>query len=904
MKKLLLLLIFFTAFPLHEALATHNRAGEITYEWLGGTRYRATITTYTKRSVTADRCELELFWGDGSSSVLPRVNGPTGGCGDNGMGVPLGNDIQVNKYVGEHVYSTASGSKGYILHFEDPNRNAGINNIVQSINVPFYVETELFIAPSLGGNSSPILLNPPVDDGCTNQIFEHNPGAFDKDRDSLSYSLVLCRTTDGREITTTYDPQYVMDSLEIDPVTGDMIWDLPRNVGQYNFAIRIDEYRRAGDGTYFRIGFVTRDLQVDILSCGNRPPVVRPVGPFCVEAGQTLDFNVTATDPDLDDLYLTAFGGPFNVAPNPATFTGNLTPPPDATPLPSPRTEAFSWSTTCDQVSKQPYYVTFQAKDSPQDRNIPLVDIYTTEILVVAPAPRNPQAVSQNNFIDLNWDESICKDAIGYRLYRREDSYGFIPAECETGVPEYTGYKLIADIEGLSNITYQDSIDLKRGVRYCYMVISYFEDGAESYASEEFCTALPLSLPLMTNADVLNTDPSTGKIDVKWTPPPVLDSVNFPPPYAYVLYRATGLEGQDFQELGVFNGLLDTAFTDSLLNTRDTSYRYSIDFLSGPGTDTVGRADPGSSVYLEPIPFDEGVLLNFTHNTPWFNFLYEVYREDIPGSGNFLFLDSAFSDSYRDTGLINGDTYCYKVLAYGRYTASDLLPMPLLNFSQEICAMPQDTNAPCAPQLISNYSCEKDSLLLQWRNPARPDCINDIIEYRIYYRLNPEDNFPEEPFQTLSPSDTSFLIRRSNDGPPISGCYAITAVDDADQDSGGVANESLFSEIICAESCPLIEFPNVFTPNGDGLNDFFSAISFKDIRELRISIYNRWGTQVYQTNNAQEFLTSGWNGNDSNTGVACADGVYYYICRYTPVSIDETRELEATGFVHLFRNNN
>ncbi|MGB0176581.1 MAG: gliding motility-associated C-terminal domain-containing protein [Owenweeksia sp.] len=899
MKRLLFLI--FIWFSAQEAFATHNRAGEITYRWLGGTTYEATITTYTKESVTADRCTLELFWGDGTSSILGRSNGSSGTCDTNRMGVFLGNDIQVNKYVGRHTYSTASGAKGYILHFEDPNRNAGIKNIVQSITVPFYVQSEIFIAPSLGGNSSPILLNPPIDDGCVDQLFEHNPSAFDIDGDSLAYRLVLCRTLDGKEIQTTYDPQYVKDSIKIDPVTGDLYWDLPRAQGQYNFAIQIDEYRRTGNGNYFRIGYVVRDLQIDILQCNNRPPVIQPVGPFCVEAGQNLSFSVSATDPDNDFITLTAVGGAL-AAPNPALFSGN-TPPIRFEPV--PRLENFTWNTTCRNVRKQPYFVTFEARDTvDKDVETPLVDIFTAEIRVVAPAPRNPLAESQDDFIALRWDESICKEAIGYRLYRREDSYGFVPAQCETGVPAYTGYKLIADIEGIANTTYDDSNNLKRGVRYCYMVIAYFEDGSESYASVEFCTALPLSLPLMTNASVLTTDNLNGKIDVKWTPPPVLDTVNFPPPYSYVLYRATGLDGSDYQEIGVFNGLLDTAYTDSLLNTRDTSYRYTVAFVYSPNNDTAGRADPGSSLYLEPTPLDEGVLLDFTHNTPWFNFLYEVYREDSPGSGNFLLLDSAFTDSYQDTGLVNGDTYCYKVLAYGRYTASDSLPMPLLNFSQEICAVPIDTTAPCAPLLTASYNCQEDSLYLQWSNPVDPNCKNDIVEYRLYYKSNPEDNFPDQPIKTFSGLENSYLIRRSNDGPPVSGCYAITAVDDADQDAGGTSNESKFSRVVCAEACPLIEFPNVFTPNMDGTNDFFTAITFKDIRELRISVYNRWGTRVYQTSDGSQFLNQGWDGRDSNTGADCSEGVYYYICRYTPLSIDGSSELEATGFVHLFRNNN
>ena len=46
------------------AIATHNRAGEITYEHVGGFTYRVRITTYTKQSAIADRNSLKIRWGD------------------------------------------------------------------------------------------------------------------------------------------------------------------------------------------------------------------------------------------------------------------------------------------------------------------------------------------------------------------------------------------------------------------------------------------------------------------------------------------------------------------------------------------------------------------------------------------------------------------------------------------------------------------------------------------------------------------------------------------------------------------------------------------------------------------------------------------------------------------------
>ena len=68
-KHFFLATLFLLAF---NAKATHNRAGEITYKWIGGLTYEAVITTYTKESAPADRCELTIDWGDNSSTVLKR----------------------------------------------------------------------------------------------------------------------------------------------------------------------------------------------------------------------------------------------------------------------------------------------------------------------------------------------------------------------------------------------------------------------------------------------------------------------------------------------------------------------------------------------------------------------------------------------------------------------------------------------------------------------------------------------------------------------------------------------------------------------------------------------------------------------------------------------------------------
>lgn len=886
MKKGLLLFFLFISISL---TATHNRAGEITYRWINGLTYEVTITTYTRAcQLCADRCELTLQWGDGSADTIPRSNGPSIVCANARDGEiidPL-NQIRKNTYVGIHTYD-APGI--YTIVMEDRNRNAGISNILNSDQVPFYIETELFISPSLGANSSPVFTNAPVERGCVGKRFEHNGGAFDPDGDSLAYRLVFSRAQNGDPIQTIYDPQYVQDSVKIDPYTGLLYWDVPLNVGQYNFAFEVLEYRKNNQGRYVRIGYVTRDLQVDIEDCGNNPPEVNPIGPFCVEAGTPLNFNVTATDIDGDDLTLEAFGGPFAVQTPRATF-------PEVNG-PEPLTGFFNWNTRCFHVRKQPYQVSFKATDMPPDPNdISLSDIYTTEILVIAPAPKNPSAQAEGFDLRLNWDRSICGEAEGYLLYRREAEYGFIPGACETGVPAYTGYSFLDSLPNVNSLTYLDSNNIQIGKQYCYMVVAYFDDEALSYASEEFCASLPLNLPMFTKVDVEDTDPLAGQIAIEWIEAPEFDSILYPPPYRLELWGKSENEAS-YSQLSTAPNLDAGSFSHIGLNTTDFQYQYRLDVYAGPSLDFVGATPIASSVYNDALGSDRSVDLSFDFETPWQNQRFVIYRENPTGSGLFDSIGESFSPAYTDTGLVNGEEYCYYAESFGRYSASDSLPAPLVNRSQVNCAVARDTTAPCIPQFALSNVCP-DTIYFSWKLGQAANCSDDVRRINIYFRTG-EDPFGSTPFLSI-PTRGDSTIRIVSDG-SIFGCYAITAVDDADQDPGGVANESALSEELCIESCFAIRFPNIFTPNGDAFNERFLPIEIEQVAALEISIYSRWGNKVFGSNNLEDFSQNGWDGTVQSTGGLAPDGVYYYVCRFTAESIGPAAEQSTSGFVHLVR---
>ena len=867
--------------------ATHNRAGEITYKWLSGFTYEFTITTYTKDTAPADRCELTIDFGDGVSAVFLRTNGVSGTCPSPAkMGAPLANanDVRENIYKGTHTYQ-APGY--YTVSMQDLNRNGGINNIPNSINIPFYITTTLLIDGSMGANSSPQLTNPPIDEGCTNKKFIHNPSAFDIDGDSLFYTLIDCKGLGGTDLTSTYDSSKVKDSVYIDGFNGDFIWDVPKNVGQFNFAILILEYRKANNGLWRLMGSVTRDFQVDIKGCLNKPPVIEPAGPFCVIAGESLSFLVKAKDPDNDKVVLTATGGPFRANPaaifqQPTIGTGTVQ-------------QTFTWNTTCNLVRKQPYFAQFKATDIPGNPLDPaLSDVLSVEIRVIAPAPKNPKAEPIIDNISLHWNPEICSKSTGYDIYRKVGNYGYNWDTCETGVPAYTGYVYHASTTGINDTSYTDSIDVKRGVKYCYMVVALFPDRSESIASEEFCAELPKTTPIITHADVLNTEVSTGQIQVRWVSPRTFDSTAFPPPYSYIIERADGINGKAFTQIGSTPTFTDTTFLNTNVNTKKQGYNYRVALVSNGNP--VAYSDPASSIFLQSFPIDKMMLLKFSHTTPWVNDTFVVYRENTPGV--FDSIGFSTTSSFIDTGLTNGQNYCYKALGIGRFTGSNL-PEPLYNNSQITCGTPLDTNKPCPPILTYAADCEARELLLSWVDSVALFCIQDIVEYNIYYKEKESDPWPLTPLLTVPVSQKSQLFT----GESIVGCYGISAVDDATP-----ANESELSNIVCIESCPIIILPNVFTPNGSGPNNIFRPVIgddgnpiFRDIATFRIEIFNRWGGLVFKADRPEDFLISGWDGRDQNSGQDCAEGVYYYVVLYTPKSIQQVEEITLNGFIHLFR---
>ena len=91
--------------------------------------------------------------------------------------------------------------------------------------------------------------------------------------------------------------------------------------------------------------------------------------------------------------------------------------------------------------------------------------------------------------------------------------------------------------------------------------------------------------------------------------------------------------------------------------------------------------------------------------------------------------------------------------------------------------------------------------------------------------------------------------------------------------------------------------PNIFSPNDDASNDFFSA-TVSGVQEINVEMYDRWGAMIYSTKmsgfSATPQVIQLWDG--KNAGKTASDGVYYYVI--TAVGYDD-KLYPAQGFVHL-----
>lgn len=137
---------------------------------------------------------------------------------------------------------------------------------------------------------------------------------------------------------------------------------------------------------------------------------------------------------------------------------------------------------------------------------------------------------------------------------------------------------------------------------------------------------------------------------------------------------------------------------------------------------------------------------------------------------------------------------------------------------------------------------------------------NDIVDGET---LDPPDviltpGSPEHPSMTMNTDGTISVVPGTLAG-TYSFPYTICKVSEP-----GVCHSAIAQINVLARE---LSIPNIITPNGDGLNDYFEIVGYEAFERVEITIFTRWGNEVYRNYN----YDNRWNGN------GLSDDIYYYV---------------------------
>jgi hypothetical protein len=244
------------------AWATHISGGYIAYKWLDRNDYEITVGVF--------------YDGSDGIPVMPEIALAIYGIEARQLVLPLktyinpkpGQKTGIALYQMIYTFPEVSffGGVRYKIAVNLDNRSREILNMFRSFDSSFYVETEIYVNPFLGINSSAA----PSDtiaavSGKVNQTLIADLSSIDPDGDSLVYRLVIPMQSFRRDVINYRSPENVQPcagcTFAINPQTGQITWNQPQLQGSYTIAVMVEEWRKIpGTSQSLRMGYTIKDI--------------------------------------------------------------------------------------------------------------------------------------------------------------------------------------------------------------------------------------------------------------------------------------------------------------------------------------------------------------------------------------------------------------------------------------------------------------------------------------------------------------------------------------------------------------------------------------------------------------------------------------------------------------------
>ncbi len=406
--------------------------------------------------------------------------------------------------------------------------------------------------------------------------------------------------------------------------------------------------------------------------------------------------------------------------------------------------------------------------------------------------PKPPEGLTaqsgEESQVTLSWTPSTDPRLDYYAIYRENPEGSWPATPIAMLSPSLMGGSLGGDA------TYTN-VGLSDGTTYTYRIV------AVDQAGSEYVESVPSTAVSATPQDTAPPKPPEGlaassgeesQVTLSWTP-------STDPRLAYyAIYRESpeGSWSPTPTTTTTSAHYVETGLSDG------TSYTYRITAVDRVGSEYI-ESPPSSTAsatprFTDPIAPPEGlsasgeesqVTLSWTPSSDPRLAYYAIYRENPEGSpeGPWPLLPTATttSASYLETGLSDGTTYSYRVVAVDRAGSEYVESAP----SSVVSATPRFITPPAAPEGLAGLSGEEAQLYLSWTASTDPR-----FDYYAIYRENPEGS-PEGPWPLLPTATTTspdYLDTGLTDGTTYS--YRITAVDQ----SGSESLESPPSSVVSA----------------------------------------------------------------------------------------------------------
>lgn len=463
----------------------------------------------------------------------------------------------------------------------------------------------------------------------------------------------------------------------------------------------------------------------------------------------------------------------------------------------------------------------------------------------VTPDPLEMRLVTVQNdqTVRVEWEAYPLSDFVEYAVYRLNGpNPGVIATITNQGTTSF--------------VESNPALDCSQNV-YCYEVLVQNSCGEFSLpdATQEHCTI------------ELSTATALDAIDLTWTP-----YVGFPV-LVYEVYRVTNYGTPLLTPIATLGGNTLT-YTDTVMFCRD-SVTYRIQAIGLDPEDRsqsdISRDAPQHNSPTEAVHMVYATVVNNEDiEVQWGSYPgYKPERFVLEKSTDGLAWDSIAGfplsvNTYLDTAVdVNARTYFYRVFVVDSCGEQSVTGRFAQSIFLEASFLPR-TEIP-----VLNWNAYR-----QWRN--------GVLQYNVEV-LNDQTGL----FELVNPvvgTVTTFQDNLTNLDQPVY-CYRIIAEEVGGNNARSTSNEA------CLIFSPDLYAPNAFSPNGDGNNETFRVYA-PNIAEGEMRIFDRWGVEIFFTNN----LDLGWDGRYKGADVA--EGVYVFTVNAVGLNGDV---VTSSGTVTLIR---